>query len=213
MTGSTKWMNRAALYELLAKSYVFAADEMAKALASGEYSDAFREVGQANGFSSAACEESYALLDSYAGQDESLVFHSVRKEYTRLYIGRKDPLVTPYAGVWASLEKGEKPLLMVGKESMAIERFMRKCGMGQPEGTNEPLDHIASLLEVLYFLCLVKAEAVKPASYAEIADDDYETFFDEHFQPFAHAFANATLAATEEPLFVCASHMLLDVKR
>lgn len=213
MSELTQWMNKAALYELLAKTYTFTTADMAKVLTSGEYADAFREVCRANSFDFDGLEEHCALLDSYAGQDESLVFHSVRKEYTRLYIGRKDPLVTPYAGVWASLEKGEKPLLMVGKESMAIERFMRKCGMGQPEGTNEPLDHIASLLEFLYFLCLVKAEAVKPASYAEIADDDYETFFDEHFQPFAHAFANATLAATEEPLFVCASHMLLDVKR
>lgn len=213
MTKPVRWMSKAALYELLAKTYVFTTVETAKILVSGEYADAFGEIAQANNFDIVACGKLRASLDSYAGQDENLVFHSVRKEYTRLYIGRKDPLVTPYAGVWASLEKGEKPLLMVGKESMAIERFMRKCGMGQPEGTNEPLDHIASLLEFLYFLCLVKAEAVKPASYAEIADDDYETFFDEHFQPFAHAFANATLAATEEPLFVCASHMLLDVKR
>ncbi len=187
--------------------------EMVKALISGEYAEAYQEIGLYNGLDTCVVTSRRSLLGVYEGSEEEALFRRLRKEYTRLYIGQEDPLVTPYAGVWASLEKGEKPLLMVGKESMAIERFMRKCGMGQPEGTNEPLDHIASLLEFLYYLCLVKAEAVKPASYAEIADDDYETFFDEHFQPFAYAFANATLAATEEPLFVCASHMLLDVKR
>lgn len=212
--GGSAWMNKATYYEFLSMPFRYVPKEMVKALISGEYSEAYEEIGLANGLDSHVIADRRSLLCIYEDtEEEGTLFHQLRKEYTRLYIGRENPLVTPYAGVWASLEKGEKPLLMVGKESMAIERFMRKCGMGQPEGTNEPLDHIASLLEFLYFLCLVKAEAVKPASYAEIADDDYETFFDEHFQPFAHAFANVTLAATEEPLFVCASHMLLDIKR
>ena len=45
-----------------------------------------------------------------------------------------------YEGVWAAEADGVQPLLFVNPRSMEVERFMRSCGLGRPEGTNEPLD-------------------------------------------------------------------------
>ena len=101
---------------------------------------------------------------------------------------------------------------MVGAESMAIERFMRRCGVGQPEGTNEPLDHVASLLEFLYYLCLVKADAVRPPAHADVRDDDYRAFFDAHFAKFAVPFADEVMRRTTESFFASSAWMLRELE-
>ena len=52
-----------------------------------------------------------------------------------------------------------QPLLFVNPRSMEVERFMRSCGLGRPEGTNEPLDHVATECELLEHLALRAAGA------------------------------------------------------
>lgn len=213
MSASEQWMNKAALYELLATSLAFTAEDLASALTTREYAEALQEIGALNGLNPSFLEARAAELEPYAGRDAGDVFHALRKEHTRLFIGRKDPLASPYAGVWNAAMQGRQPLLMVNAESMAIERFMRRCGIGQPEGTNEPLDHIASLLEFLYYLCLVRAEAVQPPAHADIRDQDYEVFFDAHVAAFSRALADSVVQESREPFFACAARMLLHVKR
>lgn len=203
-----QWINKAALYELLAKTYLYTTKEIAEALVSGEYAEALEEIVELN----AIDVDSGALLDQLAAYKEQAsegVFHELRKEYTRLYIGQTDPLVTPFGGCWDAIEKGQKPLLFVGKESMAVERFMRKCGVVQPEGTNEPLDHIASELEFMQFLCLVKAKVAVPAEGAEIEEESFEEFYTEHFRWFAQKFAEATLKECRAPFFNVGAQVLM----
>lgn len=213
MGDSAYWMNKAALYEILALAFKYVSKDSAAVLVSGEYAEALQEVGAANGIDPALLREQCERLGAYAGQDEALVLHELRKEHTRLFIGPKNPAVIPYAGMWDSVRRGKQALFMVGPESMAIERVMRRCGIGQPEGTNEPLDHIASLLEFLYYLCLVKAGAVAPAAHASVREADCEEFFNEHFRAFAHAFARGVLENTEEPLLTCAARVLLQLEK
>lgn len=213
MSNTTQWMNKAAQYELLALAFAYPSEETTHALVSGEYAEAFEEIGALTDASPGYLADWAKALRAYAGLDRNEVLHRLRREYTRLFIGQGKTLISPYAGVWDALERGKEPILMIGAESMEIERFMRRCGIGQPEGTNEPLDHIASLLEFLYFLCLVKADAVKPANHADVRDDDYQAFFDDHFEVFSRAFANAVLENAKEPFFVSSARMLLDLKR
>ena len=51
-------------------------------------------------------------------------------------------------------DDGVQALLFVNPHSMEVERFMRGCGLGRPEGANEPLDHVATECELLEHLAL-----------------------------------------------------------
>ncbi|MEI3231974.1 MAG: molecular chaperone TorD family protein [Gordonibacter pamelaeae] len=63
-------------------------------------------------------------------------------------MGAPEPAVSPYEGVWRAADDGVQALLFVNPHSMEVERFMRACGLGRPEGTNEPLDHVATECEL-----------------------------------------------------------------
>jgi TorA maturation chaperone TorD len=202
------WLYKASLYELLAQSYLYTTEELARAITEGEYAEALSEIAALNDIvvPDDVIKEG---LHPYQGRDTSEVYHELRREYTRLFIGRTNPLVYPFGGSWYALEKGQQPLLFVGKESMAVERFMRRCGVVQPEGTNEPLDHIASELEFLQYLCLLKAEAACPPEGVEILDTSYADFYSQHFRWFAGRFANSVVEECRAPFFVAAARVLL----
>ncbi|MFR3091202.1 MAG: molecular chaperone TorD family protein [Eggerthella lenta] len=70
---------------------------------------------------------------------------ALRPEATRLPSGRPSP-PAPLRGRVAGGRRVQ-PLLFVNPRSMEVERFMRSCGLGRPEGTNEPLDHVATECE------------------------------------------------------------------
>lgn len=77
---------------------------------------------------------------------------------------------------------------MVNPESMAIERFMRRCGVtknlsaGQ---SNDPLDHIGTVCEFLEYLCLVAAKAIQPNEGTILYANDFAEFLDEFFSEYA----------------------------
>jgi TorA maturation chaperone TorD len=202
------WVNKAALYELLAKSFLYLEKEIAEALVSGEYREALEELFEVNGLGAPSKRVEVEKLDAYLQSDATEVFHALRREQTRLFIGTKDPIIFPFAGAWDMLKNGQKPLLFVGKESMTIERFMRSCGIGQPEGTNEPLDHIGSVLEFLQHLCLVKAGVVIPAEGIVIPDTAYDEFYEKHFSVFSKEFAAKTIELSKENFLVVAAQAL-----
>lgn len=72
MIESNVWLERAGLFELLAKSFSFPAFDLAAALASGEYSQASREMCHAWGITDVRLD---ALLervdDKYAGDEDT----------------------------------------------------------------------------------------------------------------------------------------------
>jgi TorA maturation chaperone TorD len=74
---------------------------------------------------------------------------------------------------------------------MAVERFYRSCGVGQPANSNEPLDHIGSELEFLQYLCLVNAELVSPPEDVDFPEDAYGQFYRTHFAWFAKCMAES----------------------
>jgi TorA maturation chaperone TorD len=195
------WLNKAALYELLALALMPTSESLADALVSGEYAETAEELALLNGISHDVASHAAGLLEAYKGRDAEEAFHALRIEHTRLYVGAPKPAVSPFAGVWWANEAGVEPLLFVNKESMAVERFMRSCGIGQPEGKNEPLDHIATELEFLQYLCIIRANPLLTPKNVTLPDGAYESFMAEHFDSWSKAFAAATIASTSEPLF------------
>ena len=163
------WQARAAMCELLALSFRYPEDKvLAEAIASGEWGEAADEIAGALGlaWSSAAAPgaaEAAALADPADIQKE------LRPEATRLFVGAPQAACSPYEGVWRATAEGVQPLLFVNPHSMAVERFCKACGLGRPEGTNEPLDAVWTELELLEYLAL---RAAADAAEAEgIAGD------------------------------------------
>lgn len=171
------WMLRAAACELLALGLRYPGAELAQAVASGEWAEAAEELATALGL---ALPEGFAdgaagAVDGAAGAaegdaDAAALLHALRAEATRLFVGAPEPACSPYEGVWRAADDGVEALLFVNPHSMAVERFCRSCGLGRPEGTNEPLDHAATELELLQHLAsLAAARAAGGASAADEA--------------------------------------------
>ncbi|WP_282191466.1 TorD/DmsD family molecular chaperone [Adlercreutzia caecimuris] len=172
------WQARAAMCELLALSFRYPEDKvLAEAIASGEWGEAADEIAAAFGlaWSSAAAPgaaEAAALADPADIQKE------LRPEATRLFVGAPQAACSPYEGVWRATAEGVQPLLFVNPHSMAVERFCKACGLGRPEGTNEPLDAVWTELELLEYLALRAAadaaEAEGIAGDAAVVEDVVE---------------------------------------
>jgi TorA maturation chaperone TorD len=205
-----RWINKAALFESLALVFLYTTEELAEVLVDGEYVEALTEIIEANELSKPSLIQGLGALNvSYIGRSSDEVFHELRREHTRLFVGSPKPVVSPFAGVWYAEEIGVEPLLFVNKESMAVERFLRSCGVGQPEGTNEPLDHIGTELEFLQYLCLLRAEAVQLPESVELPEGAYEQFYSTHFSGFAKKFAAKTAAESRIPFFQVMAQVVL----
>lgn len=163
------WQARAAMCELLALSFRYPEDRvLADAIASGEWGEAADEIAGALGLSwtSAAAP---GAAEAVTLPDPAELQHELRAEATRLFVGAPQAACSPYEGVWRATAEGVQPLLFVNPHSMAVERFCKSCGLGRPEGTNEPLDAVWTELELLEYLAL---RAAADAAEAEgIADD------------------------------------------
>lgn len=205
---SGKLIIQASLFEILALALLYPTDVLVDALTSGEYAEALAEITGELDMHSTELAAALDELTVYAGRDSEEVLHELRAEHTRLFIGAPEPVVSPFAGVWQAKRDGVQPLLFVNKESMAVERFMRSCGVGQPDGTNEPLDHIGSELEFLQYLALIKAEAAVPPADVEIAADAYGQFYATHFVTWVPEFADAIIEESENAFFLAIAQVI-----
>uniref|UniRef100_UPI003AB010B4 molecular chaperone TorD family protein n=1 Tax=Gordonibacter urolithinfaciens TaxID=1335613 RepID=UPI003AB010B4 len=152
------WAAKATAWELAALSFRYPGPELEGAVASGEWAEAAREIVGALGL---ALPEGFGAGASAEG---------LRPEATRLFVGAPEPACSPYEGVWRAADDGVQALLFVNPHSMEVERFMRGCGLGRPEGTNEPLDHVATECELMEHLALRAAGAEPPEGAPAGAD-------------------------------------------
>ena len=209
------WQARAAMCELLALSFRYPEDKvLAEAIASGEWGEAADEIAGALGIDWTAAAAPGAA-EAAALPDPDDIQKELRPEATRLFVGAPGPACSPYEGVWAAEADGVQPLLFVNPRSMEVERFMRSCGLGRPEGTNEPLDHVATECELLERLALRAAGA--PAS--EGAPDGaglpggspaaaYGRFLSGHAQAWMPAFAERLASESRHPFYRAAAAYL-----
>lgn len=223
MTVDELWQTRAAAWELAALSLRYPGAELAGVAAGGEWDEAAGEILAALGLPAevpAAAGDPAgppaaraAGAEAAAGADALL--RALRPEATRLFVGAPEPACSPYEGVWAAEADGVQPLLFVNPRSMEVERFMRSCGFGRPEGTNEPLDHVATECELLERLALRAAGA--PAPEGAPADAGlpggspaaaYEAFLSGHAQAWMPAFAERLAAEARHPFYRAAAAYL-----
>lgn len=204
------WQARAALCELLALSFRYPDDVLVGAIASGEWGEAAEEIADALGLAWPA-DGAPGAAEAAAVDDPDELKHALRAEATRLFVGAPEPLCSPYEGVWRAADDGVQALLFVNPHSMDVERFCKACGLGRPEGTNEPLDHVATEFELLEYLALraavdAAAEAGDPVEDADegepgdvVASADlpggspaaaYDQFMDEHVRTWTPRFAD-----------------------
>ena len=190
------WGVRAAAWELAALSFRYPGSELAGAVASGEWAEAACEIAAALGL---ALPEGFGAGASAEG---------LRPEATRLFVGAPEPAVSPYEGVWRAADDGVQALLFVNPHSMEVERFMRGCGLGRPEGTNEPLDHVATECELLEHLAL-RAAGAEPPEGAPAGSGlpggsptaAYGAFLEEHARAWMPRFADAVAAESRVPFY------------
>ena len=190
------WATRATAWELAALSFRYPGPELEGAVASGEWAEAAREIVGALGL---ALPEGFGAGASAEG---------LRPEATRLFVGAPEPAVSPYEGVWRAADDGVQALLFVNPHSMEVERFMRACGLGRPEGTNEPLDHVATECELMEHLALRAAGAEPPGGAPAGADlpggspeAAYGAFLEGHARAWMPRFADAVAAESRVPFY------------
>lgn len=208
--GERAWGAQAMAYELMAITFRYPESTLVDALVSGEYVDSLKEVSEVLGMT-LANSESDALV-SYHGTDAQTILRTLRVEATRLFVGSPDPVVSPYEGVWRAIDDGVQPLLFVNPHSMAVERLYRSYGLGQPEGKNEPLDHVATELEFLQYISMLAAEMIEPeagisepeAGWASVHD----SFLEEHFNVWVPRFAAKVVEETREPFYKAVGALL-----
>lgn len=190
------WATRATAWELAALSFRYPGPELEGAVASGEWAEAAREIVGALGL---ALPEGFGAGASAEG---------LRPEATRLFVGAPEPAVSPYEGVWRAADDGVQALLFVNPHSMEVERFVRECGLGRPEGTNEPLDHVATECELMEHLALRAAGAEPPGGAPAGADlpggspeAAYGAFLEGHARTWMPRFADAVAAESRVPFY------------
>ena len=202
------WQARAAMCELLALSFRYPEDTvLAEAIASGEWGEAADEIAGALGIGWTAAAAPGAA-EAAALPDPDDIQKELRPEATRLFVGAPEAACSPYEGVWRAKAEGVQPLLFVNPHSMAVERFCKSCGLGRPEGTNEPLDHVATECELLEHLALRAAGAEPPEGAPADADlpggspaAAYGAFLEEHARAWMPRFAEAVAAESRVPFY------------
>lgn len=205
------WAARATLFELLSLGLLKPERVVAEVLVSGEFMAACVETLEVLGLDDKAASVR-ELLTGYGGAGFEEACHEILREHTRLFVGERGPLVTPFAGVRAAQVRGQRGLLFVGPESMAIERFMRRCGVAKDLAAgqvNDPVDHIGTMCEFMKFLCLVNAHAVVPSRGAVVEVNDFDRFMVDHFSPYAIWCANQLRELSDIP-FYCAMAIMLN---
>ena len=106
--------------------------------------------------------------------------------------------------------------MFVNPHSMAVERFCKACGLGQPKGTNEPLDHIATEFELLQYLASLEAGIAEPPEGCPAAEGlpeggagaAYRAFVRDHVLAFAPRFAGLLEHEARLPFYRASAQLL-----
>lgn len=214
---SKKWSLLATAWELLALSFRRPDVPLAEAISSGEWASAAIEVSEALGIRLPNQFEAYGRAGEGVPTDE--VFHVLRIEYTRLFIGAPSPVCIPYEGAWRTSGNKQDVLLFVNSYAMQVESFFKQCGLGRAEGANDPLDHIAIECELLEYLallagglaCFPEPSQGSPSLPYETPDKTYEVFLGDHAIKWMPRFAESAASETKHVFYKAASQLLLAV--
>ena len=201
------WHLRATACELLALSLRYPTPDLIEIVAHQDWVGAALEIADAMGME----------LPAGWGDDLGEVeLHNFRAEATHLMVGAPTPVCSPYEGIWRAEDDGVQPLLFVNPHSMDVERFCKKCGLGQPKGTNEPLDHVATELELLQYLASIAAGIVLPFEEGPAVEDfpgggaaqAYAAFWVDHVMTWMPRFAEKLAEKSRIPYYTAVGQYL-----
>lgn len=137
---------------------------------------------------------------SDAPQDELL--HRLRIEYTRLFLGRPDPLIHLHESLFLARVQGREASAFIDPVALDVKAAYAKARVKGATGKNDPLDSIYAECEFLCYLL-----SVGDAGCLALYDD----FRSRHFDRWAGSFAKRVEEETEEPLFLFASALLKEL--
>ena len=164
-------------------------------ISSGEYRDALCEISGVIGLDSEIVDEFAQAIVPYEGREDTDIRHELRVEYTRLFVGAPVPPLPFSEGVWRAKERGEKErLLIVNDDTMAIEAFMKACGIFAIKRNQEAIDNIYTECEFMQYLLLTDTF---PDDFEYTPDQAYEKFFHEHMEDWIPAFCDQVVEMTE----------------
>lgn len=147
-----------------------------------------------------------ALADAHAGaysdvpQDELL--HRLRIEYTRLFLGRPEPLIHLHESLFLARAQGRETSAFIDPIALDVKAAYTKAHVKGAPDKNDPLDSIYAECEFLYYLL-----SVGDAGCLALYDD----FRSRHFDRWAGSFAKRVGEETEEPLFLFACALLKEL--
>jgi TorA maturation chaperone TorD len=128
-------------------------------------------------------------LAPVVGDVESVGFHDLRTEYTRLFIGPAGPPCPPYESVYRDGEDPDELGPVRGPSTMAVTRWYREFGVHPAPDHPDLPDHVATELEFAAYL----AEAG--------FEDRLDQFLDEHLAVWTDEFLTGVEAETREPFY------------
>lgn len=212
------WRSKAALWEFFAYSLRYPDEEFVDVVVRGEWAEAARELAAVLELSMLEDfdEEAFSAQAYLSGMNAAESLRILRVESTRLFVGERMPACPPYEGIWRAQDENVTPLLAVNPHSIAVEQFMRRCGLGHPEGTNMPLDHVVSECELMQYLCMIGAgdvavpdEISEDSLPGESAASAYGIFLDDHIQAWLPRFSEALLSETRHPQYRATATLML----
>lgn len=140
-------------------------------------------------------------LAPVVGDLDSVDFHRLRTEYTRLFIGPAGPPCPPYESVYRDGDDPEELGPVRGPATMAVVRWYREFGV-QPAAAHPDLpDHIATELEFAAYLA------------EEGVDERLDQFLDEHLAAWAGEFLTQVEAETREAFYTSLAATTREVLR
>ncbi|MEG0071548.1 MAG: molecular chaperone TorD family protein, partial [Raoultibacter sp.] len=112
-----------------------------------------------------------------------------------------------YEGSWHAAKKGERPLLFVNAEALAVGEACRLLGLERGGDANDSLDSIVIELEVLWCIALMAA-GILECPKDVVAEEAWESFLGQHVTSWMGGFAEDTLNETREPFYKATACLL-----
>ncbi len=207
---SDSWVTLGTAVELLAQSFTYPTNELAETLTSGEYAKTAQGIIVAYdlGNDNVVVSALKRLVDSYEKGDAQTILQALRVEHTRLFIGTRQPIVSPYGSFWKAVREGKEPVYFLSKETADVEAIMHAAGVGNKNGSKEPLDYIGCELEFLHYACLVMGEAEPRREGVRLDETVLDGFLQDHVRPWIGDFCAAVEENSENPFFLFAASLL-----
>lgn len=176
------------IFALFSVAFAAPTIERSALVTEGTLAADFRTTWEALELPQQPIDDFCAALEGYKGRGTEEVLHEIRREFTRLFMleGR---LVENCEGVWrkrAETSKETQIFYMINDYSMAIQDYMRECGVIRPAGYNDCIDRIDNEWNFLEIL------ATHPAICDELGFDPLDRidqFMDEHMKLWVPQFS------------------------